>query len=271
VLKQRLFTAALLIPLVVTGVLRLSTQQIAVLFAGVVALAAWEWAALAGLHAVFWRMGYVALVVAALSLVWMASDVPPVAVMLAALLCWLSGGVWVSRTDRALRVWPKWIRALAGMVVLVPAWWALVVLHQLPESGRHYVVFLLALIWTADTAAYLSGRLWGSRKLAPHISPGKTWEGVWGALAAGLLLGVFGARYFGLQGSRSLGFVALCTITVLFSIVGDLAESAFKRQSGLKDSGRLLPGHGGVLDRVDSLTAAAPLFMLGLWPLGLVN
>jgi phosphatidate cytidylyltransferase len=156
-------------------------------------------------------------------------------------------------------------------VVLVPAWWALVALHGVSPSGRYYLLFLLVLVWVADSAAYFSGRLWGTNKLAPRISPGKTWEGVWGALIAGLVLGVLGVILFGVQGSRWVAFVALCAATVAFSILGDLAESAFKRQSGLKDSGQLLPGHGGILDRVDSLTAAAPVFMLGLWSLELTG
>jgi phosphatidate cytidylyltransferase len=131
------------------------------------------------------------------------------------------------------------------------------------EFGPGYVLFLFLLIWVADIGAYFAGRRWGRRKLALAISPGKTWEGAVGAGAAALAFALAGAAALGL-GSRWPGFVAICMVTVGFSIAGDLFESMMKRQRGLKDSGSLLPGHGGVLDRVDSLTAAAPVFLLGL-------
>ena len=123
-------------------------------------------------------------------------------------------------------------------------------------------MFLLMLIWVADIGAYFAGRRWGRRKLAPTISPGKTWEGVWGAAAAAAAFALVGAAVLGV-GSRWPGFVAVCMVTVVFSIVGDLFESMLKRQRGVKDSGSLVPGHGGVLDRLDSLLAAAPVFLLG--------
>jgi phosphatidate cytidylyltransferase len=234
----------------------------------VIVLAAWEWSRLAGLHSTASRAVYV---VGTLALLWGAYYLSPYVVLLVALGWWLVALVWITGFGDPKMTWPPWLRAIAGVVVLVPAWWALVALHGVSPSGRYYLLFLLVLVWVADSAAYFSGRLWGTNKLAPRISPGKTWEGVWGALIAGLVLGVLGVILFGVQGSRWVAFVALCAATVAFSILGDLAESAFKRQSGLKDSGQLLPGHGGILDRVDSLTAAAPVFMLGLWSLELTG
>jgi phosphatidate cytidylyltransferase len=137
-------------------------------------------------------------------------------------------------------------------------------LRSLPEFGAGYVLFLLIMIAAADTGAYFSGRLWGRHKLAPQISPGKTWEGVLGAIAATLVIALSGALWFQVEPLYWMMFVGICLLTVLFSIIGDLFESMIKRQKGVKDSGNLLPGHGGVLDRIDSLTAAAPLFLLGL-------
>jgi phosphatidate cytidylyltransferase len=150
----------------------------------------------------------------------------------------------------------------AGVVVLVAPWVALMGLRD--DFGPAYVLFLLLLIWVADTGAYFAGRRWGRRKLAPTISPGKTWEGVFGAGMATLAFALVGAAVLE-EGARWPGFVAVCMVTVGFSIVGDLFESMMKRQRGVKDSGSLLPGHGGVLDRFDSLTAAAPAFLLGLY------
>ena len=132
------------------------------------------------------------------------------------------------------------------------------------EFGAGYVLFLLFLIWIADSGAYFTGRRWGQRKLALSISPGKTWEGVWGASLAALVFAMLGAVVLEVRMPWP-GFVILSMVTVGFSIAGDLFESMLKRQRGLKDSGSLLPGHGGVLDRVDSLTAAVPVFLLGLY------
>jgi phosphatidate cytidylyltransferase len=126
------------------------------------------------------------------------------------------------------------------------------------------VLFLLVLIWIADSGAYFAGRRWGRRKLAPLVSPGKTREGAYGALAGGLLWGGVLAALYGVSVPQQGGLVLLCLLTVVASIVGDLYESLSKRERGVKDSGSLLPGHGGILDRIDSLTAAAPVFALGL-------
>jgi phosphatidate cytidylyltransferase len=152
--------------------------------------------------------------------------------------------------------------AVAGVIVLAAPWVAFMALRD--EFGPAYVLFLFLLVWIADIGAYFAGRRWGRRKLAVTISPGKTWEGALGAGMAALMFALAGAAVLGV-GARWPWFVAICMVTVGFSIVGDLFESMLKRQCGMKDSGTLLPGHGGVLDRVDSLTAAAPIFLLGLY------
>jgi phosphatidate cytidylyltransferase len=130
------------------------------------------------------------------------------------------------------------------------------------------VLFLFILVWLADSTAYLVGRRFGHTRLAPALSPGKTWEGVYGAFAVGSLFLCIGAEVFEFSGRKWWGFFFLGLLTLLFSIVGDLLESLFKRMGAVKDSGCLLPGHGGALDRVDSLTAASPVFVLGTWALG---
>jgi phosphatidate cytidylyltransferase len=150
-----------------------------------------------------------------------------------------------------------WLGA-AGFAVLVPAALAMLALRPLE------VLLVLALVWIADTAAYFVGRRWGRRKLAPAISPGKTWEGAAGGLFGALAYAIIGG--FWIQGIAWPPFLAVAALLAMVSIVGDLFESAAKRQAGVKDSGSLLPGHGGVLDRIDSATAALPLAAL-LWPL----
>jgi phosphatidate cytidylyltransferase len=148
-------------------------------------------------------------------------------------------------------------------VVLVPLWTAILVLHDSGDEGPYILLFLLVLIWIADSGAYFTGMRWGKRKLAPIISPGKSWEGVLGGLFGALLCGVFLALYYQ-DKSGALWLIPISLITVAMSVVGDLFESTLKRRMDVKDSGSLLPGHGGVLDRIDSLIAAAPVFVLGL-------
>jgi phosphatidate cytidylyltransferase len=151
------------------------------------------------------------------------------------------------------------------LIVLIPTWLAVVALHESGEQGPLLVMYLLSLIWVADSGAYFSGRAWGKRKLAPSVSPGKSWEGVGGGALLSLAYAVGAAQVLGLPGNQWPLFVVLSLVTVLFSVLGDLTESMFKRHAGIKDSGTLLPGHGGVLDRIDSVTAAAPVFVVGFW------
>jgi phosphatidate cytidylyltransferase len=159
----------------------------------------------------------------------------------------------------------RYAAMVAGLLVLVPAWLALVRLHAIAPN---LMLFLLLLVVAADVGAYFGGRTFGKHKLAPQVSPGKTWEGVYGGLIAGALLAVIGVFWFRMSIAP---FIALCVVVVIASVIGDLTESLFKRHAGLKDSGSLLPGHGGVLDRIDSVTAAAPLFLIGLERLGLLT
>ncbi|MNH04774.1 Phosphatidate cytidylyltransferase [compost metagenome] len=155
-------------------------------------------------------------------------------------------------------------RLLIGLLVLLPAWQGLVLLKHWP-LGNWLILSVMVLVWAADIGAYFSGRAFGKRKLAPQVSPGKSWEGVYGGLAVSLLitLGVGISRDWGF-GQILLGLLG-AALLVMSSVVGDLTESMFKRRSGIKDSSNLLPGHGGVLDRIDSLTAAIPIFAVLLW------
>jgi phosphatidate cytidylyltransferase len=159
----------------------------------------------------------------------------------------------------------RWITALSGFLVLVPAALGLGRIAELVPDGQLLLLFLLVLIAAADVGAYFGGRTFGRRKLAPRVSPNKTWEGFWsGVVAAGCAAAVGGW----LLGAQPLPWLAVCLLVALVSVVGDLVESMFKRRAGLKDSSGLLPGHGGILDRLDSLSAAGPMFLLGLHVIG---
>ena len=268
---RRVLTALVLIPLVVLATLGLPTPWFALLMGLLALLGAWEWAGLGGWVRPAERLGYclgVALVLvgihallAAPSGVWL--------VLGAALVWWLVALAWVVRLQQGMAV-PALdaapVRLLAGWMVLGPTWGALTELHGAGGAGPALVLFLLVLVWCADSAAFFVGRRYGRRRLASRVSPGKSVEGVLGAMLAGALLAGAAAPLGGVP--APLPFVALSVLTVITSVLGDLTESAFKRRAGVKDSGSLIPGHGGVLDRIDSLTAAAPLFVLGYHWLG---
>ncbi len=270
-LAQRVLTAALLAPLVAAGVLHLSTFWVALLLAAVILLAALEWARLAKLTALPQKLLFLLLMAVVLGVAarLVANPVFNYWLLAFASAGWLLGAALLARIKKIERAAarPDLPLAVAGLLVLPPCWTALVALHARGESGPVLMLFVLVLIWVSDSSAYFAGRCWGRVRLAPAISPGKTREGVYGALAGAALCGVALAWIEpGIGGV--LVAVPLCLVTCLASVEGDLFESFAKRRADVKDSGKLLPGHGGVLDRIDSVTAAAPVFAFGLMLLG---
>lgn len=265
-LRERVITALILAPLAIAGVWLLSTQIFALLLGGVVLVGAWEWARLSGILSLGGQLLY-SLVVGLLLLAvyFYLPDAWVVWVVSVSVFWWLLALYRLSRY-RGESATPGFalLRAVEGAAVLAPAWLALVEIHRIPGSGPPLVLFLLILIWGADVGAYFAGHRWGRHKLAPRVSPGKTREGVYGAMASAMLCGLFLAWWFHPSPAKAPLLLLLCLVTIFFSVVGDLFESLLKRRQGLKDSGTLLPGHGGMLDRIDSLTAAAPVFLFGL-------
>jgi len=269
VLKQRLLTALILIPLVVWAVLGLSTAVLGLILGLFVLLGSWEWARLIGLQSTLARSSYVAFIAMLLylSTFLLATSAGFVfAVLVVAGLWWLVGTAWVFRYrgETGLKPADTQFGLFIGVVVLIPTWLAMIYIHAFSDDGPAMLLFVMVLIWAADSGAYFAGRKFGKHKLAPSVSPGKTIEGVVGGLLAAALFSVIGAVSFDLPVLGGISFVLLSVIVVLLSVIGDLFESLFKRRAGVKDSGQLLPGHGGVLDRIDSLTAAAPIFALAL-------
>jgi phosphatidate cytidylyltransferase len=266
-LRERVITALLLAPLLIWVVLWAPTEVTSAVIAIAVLIGAWEWSQFCGLKRFVHRIRYVMLIAAALVLTWRFHNDQRIvgALLLSALLWWAVAVCWLSFAPTRGQAFAA---ALAGLPVLIPTWLALSQLHRVPEIGSQLLLFVLILVFAADIGAYFAGRAFGKLKLAPLVSPGKTWEGVIGGLSAAALVAVLGALWFKFD---LVSFIGLCIAVAIASIVGDLAESMFKRHAGLKDSGKLLPGHGGILDRIDSISAATPIFALGMLWMGVLQ
>lgn len=258
-LIQRFITGAIFGVVVIAAVMWLPTTGTASVLALLVIAGAWEWAGLARL-APTWRAVY-AVVFAALvasGIGWADDREVVTALVGVAMLGWLVALGAVLTYPRPL---PLPAVGAAGFVALLPPWAALVYLHGSSPVGPGLVLTVFAIVWSADSGAFFTGRAFGRHKLAPKVSPGKTWEGVaGGVLFAGIVAGTAGHVMHLPVGV----LVAIGCATALVSVLGDLTVSIAKRNIGVKDTGRLLPGHGGMLDRIDSLTAAAPAFLLGV-------
>lgn len=252
--KQRLLTALVLVAFVLS-ILFFASQAVTLAFFALVAgLGAWEWGRLAGGGNV-WHQGFPLLTIAGCVLLYW---LPAIHIYLwgaAAVFWFLLVPVWFYYRWRLSAGVPALV---IGLLLLLPTWAAL---WRLYEVGPAQLLAVMGLVWVADIAAYLTGRACGRHKLAPAISPGKTWEGAAGAALGVQIYGFVMAEVFQLNVSP-LPYAVLLLLLTAVSVVGDLLESLIKRQAGAKDSSNLLPGHGGVLDRIDSLTSTLPLAAL---------
>jgi len=261
-LKQRILTALVLIPIVI-GVIFYAPIELFASFIGAVSLlAAREWANLNGLKTLAGQLPYM---IAVAVLVMMLAMMPGIVFVLfaATTVFWIGNSFTLVMRNKPLEqvdgLRPGMLAM--GVLILSSVFLAMIQLHQTPAIGSGLVMFLFVLIWVADSGAYFAGRAFGKHKLSPHVSPGKTWEGALGALLGAVVCGVVLHRFEWFELSL-MQLVFVCVATAWVSIGGDLFESVMKRQAGMKDSGYLLPGHGGVLDRIDSLLAAAPVFLM---------
>ena len=268
-LRTRILTATVLASLLLAGLFLLPPPWTVLAFGAVFTIGAWEWAAFGALRGTAARLAYAAGIALLLGAAWRWTAAPAHLLLLLAVAC-----AWWAIALLGLSLAPaRHYAALVlacGVPVLVPAFIALTRLQVATQGfarGPVLVLWLLLLVIAADVGAYFAGRGLGRRKLAPRVSPGKTLEGALGGLLLAALVAWCGAAHFGLPSAEAVIFG--CAVGI-FSIIGDLTESMFKRSAGLKDSGTLLPGHGGMLDRIDSVTAAAPLYALGLFGSGVI-
>lgn len=270
-LKTRIITALILAPIAIGGIFFLPPMGFALFTGAIITLGAWEWANMSGLIGQASRVAYAAAVALVLWLVYQ----PHSAVLWLAVVWWIVCLLLVRSYPSGSAGWsPVAVRMLMGLAVLVPAW---VGLNVLRTGNFHFggvdnnlliILYVFCIVWVADIGAYFAGRAFGKAKLAPRVSPGKSWAGVWGGLAAVAVFALVVSQLADAGMEDTVLLVIASLVTGAVSVLGDLLESMLKRFRGIKDSSQLLPGHGGIMDRIDSLTAAIPVFALLISQLG---
>ncbi len=262
-LKQRVITAVVMAAVFI-AVLFLCPPLVFAVFVGAVTVtAAWEWANLCHLTSALARIAYtfsiVAVAAALLALLHLTAWLQLQQILIVSCVWWALALLWIQGYPTSAVLWQStWMRMAMGILVLIPAFLSLVHLRNSP-NGHWLVIAVVLVVAAADIGAYFAGRRFGRHKLAPNVSPGKSWEGVFGGLLAVAALGIA----FALSRDLRLDLVLVLAVpAAMVSVIGDLLESMLKRFRGIKDSGHILPGHGGVLDRIDGLVAAVPVFTL---------
>ena len=273
--RTRVIAALVMAPFAIGAILLLPTSWLVMLAALVFLVGLWEWFKLAEIDDTLQRTVLLtANLLLMVLLVWASrgsTDLVPLRLMaLVGAGWWLLALLWLRFFHFASdhETWARVFKLAAGTLAVVPAWCALGLIHSSQPNGHIWLFVALAIVWAADSGAYFAGRHFGGRwfagrKLAPRISPNKTLEGLLGGLAAGMLVAAVGALLAGAGMAQLPGVLLVAIFTVLVSVVGDLFESLLKRHVGAKDSGDVIPGHGGVLDRIDGVLAALPIFVLG--------
>ena len=270
--RTRLLAALFMTPLAIAAVLLLPTPWLVALGAVLFLAGLWEWLRLAEiddtLHRTVLLIANLAMMVA---IVWASRSSSgysyvlfQIAVVIG-VVWWLLALLWLQHYDFASdhNTHARAFKLAAGTLSVIPAWAALALIHASEPNGHRWLLLALLVIWAADTGAYFAGRYFGKHKLSPRISPNKTIEGLIGGAAASLLVALIGAPLAGASLAQLPWVAFVVLVTIGFSVVGDLFESLLKRHVGAKDSGDLIPGHGGILDRIDSVLAALPVFALG--------
>ena len=266
-LKYRLLTAFLMGPIILWGIFSLPEFWFSFAAVILVTIGAWEWAAFVGLTKSLERTLFVLFNIALfLVVLYLQNRSINHAVIYSSVAWWLISIplllTFPFKDNHFLRL--NLTKGLIGVVLLLATLVSMVLIRSNPNYGPEFVLYIILMVWFADSGAYFAGRTLGKNKLIPNVSPGKTWEGVIGALVVTVIASIIAIDLLNIPSSNSVFFVLITFVTVVYSIVGDLSESMFKRMSDIKDSGHILPGHGGILDRIDSLMSALPIFFIGL-------
>jgi len=280
-LKQRIITALILAPAAILAIFYLPLPYFSGLLLAIMAIGAWEWGPLMGFANKRRRLFFVLTNVIIISLLWQYLglqalwDEPHTLNQNVMILLWLSVAWWLLSALLTF-AYPKYskfwsshrsIRGMFGWLTLVPTWLAFMVIRSNeystdPYHGAQLLMTLFVMVWSADVGAYFVGKSIGKHKLMPNVSPGKTLEGFIGGVVFACVLALVAGYFLDWNQSQLFLVLVVTAIITTISVLGDLNESMFKRQAGVKDSGTILPGHGGILDRIDSLTATAPVFAL---------
>ncbi len=275
-MKQRIITALILAPLVILGIFKLPLIGFIVALTAITLIGFWEWTQFTGAHS---RINALipAAIVTGLSFLYISPNAsslndlttPHYVVLGLGFVWWIVASLMAITYPKSTKTWQNNLplKHLFGMLTLIPFLWSVIILRAENITldsyhGAKLVLFVCFLVWAADSGAYFAGKSLGKRKMAPHVSPNKTIEGLIGGIIAALLVAWLFADWFEIQFASPVHMIVITLATVVISVLGDLVESMFKRISGIKDSSNIIPGHGGVLDRIDSLTAAFPVFAL---------
>jgi len=280
-LKQRIITALILAPAAILAIFYLPLSFFAALLMAIIGIGAWEWGPLMGLEEKTKRIGFVAVTLVLIGAVWAFLPMEDLWLkskelhIYAMSLLWLAVAWWLFSAFLMLSYpnsssfWSKYrsVRGIFGWLTLIPTWLAFMVIRTNDYQadsfhGAQLLMFLFLMVWSADIGAYFVGKTIGKNKLMPNVSPGKTFEGFLGGVVFACLLVAVTAFNLHWTNEQVISALLVTVLITTVSVLGDLSESMFKRQAGVKDSGSILPGHGGILDRIDSLTATAPVFAL---------
>lgn len=286
-LKQRIITALILAPAAIWAIFYLSLNSFAAVFLVVMAIGAWEWGPLMGFSSQRRRLAFVGVTSALIATFWYVLPVEQLwqqkgllnanvnIVLWLAVAWWLVSAALTFLYPRCSSFWAQHrsVRGLFGWLTLLPTWLAFMVLRSSDYQADSYhgaqlLMFLFLMVWSADVGAYFVGKSIGKRKLMPNVSPGKTLEGFLGGVVFACLMVTIAGYFIDWTFEQYIVVIPVTMLITTISVLGDLNESMFKRQAGVKDSGTILPGHGGVLDRIDSLTATAPIYALCYATLG---
>jgi phosphatidate cytidylyltransferase len=265
-LLQRVLTAIPLAILAVWAILYQSTNVLMIAFMVITFIAGWEWAQLSGIKVSVLRvvLALVLVLTVYLGYKYILHTIWLHYLLMATVSWWCLVMLRMSmKPPAAASDAFSFFKVLIAFITIVPPVLSLLRVHEISQ-GPYWLLYMLTLVWVADIGAYFSGRKFGKNKLAPQLSPGKTREGLYGALLLTSLYSVAAANFFSLNTEQTVCFWVVTMIATLISVAGDLFISLLKRERGVKDTGAILPGHGGVLDRIDSITSSAPFFLLML-------